>query len=625
MTTSAGGGALGSILTGVAAPDLYRGNAFRLSGLPVDASARDVRRRVTELEAGERLGAEWTPPPSPGRPSPGPDRAEVHRALQHLRDPARRIVDELFWLWPMPDGGIGGDDLLETATVWAEAVDGDDPAARAVALHNRAVVAHAKAVEVNITDDKHAVRWRRAYERWRLAIAEDACWNHLRERVEAIGDPRLSSVDVDTLRDRLPHALLTLHARLAVAAALKNPGGGRRHLKALHRSGFDERLIDTVLRAAVETHAGHVRTSVERLRADRLDGEDHQETVTHALAVADGEDLRVLRTILGEEDDLAGGVADELASAIRECVVAEINGTREDHPSVRAEIVRGNLAHLEAALDLAVGVNTTTHIEQDLAVVLNNLVVAMCDAALEDGEARPGRGHALQGRLVAETRVHLARVFELDPAAGSRVGDDVVGTSLVLLFKYVTETREVTATLKSLRDLQGKATGARLREELAEAIRSLETAARMPGALVPPSTRDLFDRPGRMSGARCVLCGGYAGTERLVEMARYGESTRVAPRFVEVPSCWECHGRPIGTGAHAAVTAMFTTSALVLAVAGGFVTDFTYEGVLGWILGLLAVGVLVRLLAVERRARQKIVAGHPQVWALLARNHRIIR
>lgn len=211
-------------LGAVATPELYQRNAFRLSGLPVDASARQVRRRADEVEAAVRLDAEltvgdaWLPPAEVAVD-------DVRAALHRLRDPVRRIVDELFWLWP----GLGGDTLADAALIWADAVEADPPVpvTRAIARHNRAVVGHPQRAgghDARPAPHRGALAGRRselaARPRRRLVLVHEAeaIMTEARGLIEANGSPHdqeslpayertiaeaIESRDADLLRQRI--------------------------------------------------------------------------------------------------------------------------------------------------------------------------------------------------------------------------------------------------------------------------------------------------------------------------------------------------------------------------------------------------------------------------------------
>jgi hypothetical protein len=87
------------ILGQVEVPWLYDRNAFRVTGLAVTASRRDIRRVSDRVKIAERLGEAAAPahalaPLTPVTP------AALTGALDRLRDPRLRLVDEFFWFWP---------------------------------------------------------------------------------------------------------------------------------------------------------------------------------------------------------------------------------------------------------------------------------------------------------------------------------------------------------------------------------------------------------------------------------------------------------------------------------------------------------------------------------------------
>ncbi|MGW6910145.1 hypothetical protein [Streptomyces sp. NPDC054940] len=212
----------------------YRHNAFRISGLAVTATPRAVRRRVSEARAAEALGAERTGRPAAGEsrwlpPDSMPDHNAVREALRRLEDPVRRVVDEFFWFWPLPESD--GTELAQAREAWerlagSRAEDTGDPGARSIAVHNLAVLHHAEALEAKEFYGARGLRtlWERAYRYWRQVLDDDGCWRRLDERIRVLDDPRLRVVDDTALREALPTVLLDLHARLAVDAARRKGG-----------------------------------------------------------------------------------------------------------------------------------------------------------------------------------------------------------------------------------------------------------------------------------------------------------------------------------------------------------------------------------------------------------------
>src|SRR5215475_6551381 len=101
MTT---GQTQGSLL-GAVGPEIYRQNAFRLTGLTVTATNRDIRRRAEQLQVAAQFGADAGGSGGVLPLPEAPGTTAVQEAIERLRDPVHRLVDELFWIWPAPGGG----------------------------------------------------------------------------------------------------------------------------------------------------------------------------------------------------------------------------------------------------------------------------------------------------------------------------------------------------------------------------------------------------------------------------------------------------------------------------------------------------------------------------------------
>jgi len=104
-----------SQLLGAIGPDLYRTNSFRVVGMPVDATERTLAKQAERLKMRERLAGGLEAIRGALALRPAPDADSVREAMQRLRDPERRLVDELFWFWPTSSGDTG-DDLAPSSS-----------------------------------------------------------------------------------------------------------------------------------------------------------------------------------------------------------------------------------------------------------------------------------------------------------------------------------------------------------------------------------------------------------------------------------------------------------------------------------------------------------------------------
>ena len=89
-------------LIAAATPELYRQNAFRITGLPVTAGIGEVRRHSQELARMKRLGLPTEDTRGGYLPlRPPPEEDQINGAANRLLDQETRLIDELFWFWPI--------------------------------------------------------------------------------------------------------------------------------------------------------------------------------------------------------------------------------------------------------------------------------------------------------------------------------------------------------------------------------------------------------------------------------------------------------------------------------------------------------------------------------------------
>ncbi|GAB2967260.1 hypothetical protein [Saccharothrix stipae] len=189
-------------------PQLYRRNAFRITGLPTDADRPAVRRRRHKVNTALEVGADV----DLGHDLPV-DPSDVARAFDLiLGDPRRRLVDELFWLWDTPTATCG----------CAESVHRDHDAA--VRAHSRALDYEARDQELTDAElDELDELWTQAGQLWGRSLRRAAFWDHVRHRVAVLDDRQLDESVVDLLRDEVPVALVKPLVQLATASA-SDPG-----------------------------------------------------------------------------------------------------------------------------------------------------------------------------------------------------------------------------------------------------------------------------------------------------------------------------------------------------------------------------------------------------------------
>ncbi|SDP53194.1 hypothetical protein SAMN04487981_125103 [Streptomyces sp. cf386] len=512
-------------LQGAMDRELYRHNAFRISGLAVTATPRAVRRRVSEARAAEALGAERAGRPAAGEtrwlpPDPMPDHNAVREALRRLEDPVRRVVDEFFWFWPLPESD--GTELARARKAWerlagSRAEDAGDPGARSIAVHNLAVLHHAEALEAKEFYGARGLRtlWERAYRYWRQVLDDDGCWRRLDERIRVLDDPRLRVVDGTALREALPAVLLDLHARLAVDAARRKGGedAALQHVSLMRgftvndgpagAGSVDDGLVDAALRRVTAPFAAAVRHRTEAIPGPGADPVTLDRAADSLLAETRA-DVRVLRTVLGAKHPVSADAADEVATAVNGCAVACANSLSADRSTARDPRVSRAAAHLRSARVLAASGHVRTLVEQNLAVLLSNDILLDCKEAVERGGRSPRDGAARASRMLDTVEPRLRELRELRPHAPetSQVRDAVAMAACRLYTEYVNTTRDLDRALPGYRRVLPLAAGEEARSVIRQNIDTLTRAAAGPAVAGTPG--QCF-RCGRSVGASEVL------------------------------------------------------------------------------------------------------------------------
>jgi hypothetical protein len=323
----------------IATPEIYRENPFRKTGLKVQASARDVAKRIDQLKLSAELGSgleHW---------SFAPEKAltvdQIREVAQVLKEPEVRLVHELFWFWPekypeeAPDDPainfLAQGETLRAVECWEDPETGGGPAA----LHNLAVYYHLQALEQERLDapaeQDLAQLWLQAIRCWDRIRGDEAVWSRLRARVTALADARVPMELVGQLRATVPDAL----GKICAALALSHGEQGRGARGALHAA-----LVmhihggNTDARKALETRATpivrriDVRVNEARNRAapDAANGLAE----VQAFIRANDEDLHLIEILCGRTAEYYREVSQSVADTILNGLVAYQRHTGDD-------------------------------------------------------------------------------------------------------------------------------------------------------------------------------------------------------------------------------------------------------------------------------------------------------
>jgi len=366
----------------VARPDLYRTNAFRILGLSVHATDRDLKKESEKLQMLEKFGGggplALNGKPLPLEPSPDPD--TTRNSMQRLRKPEQRLVDEFFWLWPQDGGAVNGqalvalksNDLTAAVKAWehAEKLPGDD----GIPTHNLAILSHTVALDLEylshskaLTNDQKALRdvnWRRALAKWNEVLKSEAFWGRLNARIHELDNPLLTVGVARRLRLTLPLVLLSINAQLALRAAERGPlKDVEYHLWLMRNSGFEEEVVEEALKRTVQPVRERVSALCQSAEKEADADPKQGDKVTRRLVEQTKPLLTVLDAVLPFGYSIRNDAHDEVVMTALSCQIPYGNET---------ENWKVSLELLELVQPLAVSDSTRQRIAENLKTVKEN-------------------------------------------------------------------------------------------------------------------------------------------------------------------------------------------------------------------------------------------------------------
>jgi hypothetical protein len=359
-------------LVEMATADLYRGNAFRILGLRVTASSGEARRIQQRREMQARLGIAENPDTGGGDTDPNASAELSRKALEYLNDPEKRLLDEIFWFWPVKRteadpalDAIDGGDYDTARELWLREANLGE--AGIVAAHNLAVLHHMRALGVERggpgTNDV-AADWAVALEHWNDVCSSDAFWDLVRSRVEELDDQKLTTGFVRRIRNTMPIALAVVNARILQAAAVSaDKATQTQQAEILRRGGFESHVADEALKIALQP----LRNRLKQIVADaksrwesagqnaRDAVTDLHEQATPLLAVFDG--------MLPEDDVIRKGLHDLVAESMLIGEVAYVKHTNDWNTGIEL---------LRLALGVVAGQDLREKLERQIEVNTEN-------------------------------------------------------------------------------------------------------------------------------------------------------------------------------------------------------------------------------------------------------------
>jgi len=364
----------------VATPELYRRNAFRILGLPISLTLREIERHRKKLEMMAKLDID-----SSGRKQrgylpldPPPDRDSIRQAMEHLREPEKRLIDEFFWFWPLT-AGLAEDKTLELLSkqnidealnIWKK----NEKEGCCVSTHNLAVFHHLAALDKEKDSagetlsgeelDRCQLLWKSAFEEWQKLLEDVKFWSLLTDRIRVLNDPRLTSETARTIYNSLPKALLLINAKLAVRAAEEDKDAVERHMQLMKDYGFEERLLQDVLHKAASPIRERIKILCAPVTHKAEENPQQANQLARNLLTETKPLLKVIDVLLPKGSAIRESLHDEITETVRTCTIAFGNETAD---------WKECLWLIEQTLKIAIGTSLRILLRKDQASIKKNI------------------------------------------------------------------------------------------------------------------------------------------------------------------------------------------------------------------------------------------------------------
>jgi hypothetical protein len=492
----------------LATPSLYRGNAFRITGLDVDSTSAQISRHIQKIEMAERLGVEGSSqlfgifPPDP-RPS----LAAVRDAKRRLDDPEARLLDEFFWFWPAEDTDSGADPALQALRrndihsahkIWEQSLRcSNDPCP----IHNLAILNHLQALEHQLSPIILATKieapvdgqalWAEAAANWNRLSHEPKFWERFQKRIREFDDPRLTVAIADRIRSSLPAAMANIDALLAISAAqADNFNSASVHLRRIKERDLPEeqgrRLLEKGLHSVV-TRLGHICKNAES-EVERTP--DRTPEILATLVQETKPFREVLNYLLGGGNSVRDAAHDDIANAIRKCLPQYGNKTKNyqachDLLKEASHFAASAYVRSQCKADLDT-------VNELLADAVMELLAGICKDAETFVTAQPRTAERTIRKLLADSDVLFHQLHEVTTSRSElRVlaYDYVARSARGCIIDFANETNNWTACVGLLEQCRSLASSGEVVKRIEEDLKTVHANLTQQTASVNYTTR----------------------------------------------------------------------------------------------------------------------------------------
>ncbi|MDD5701288.1 MAG: hypothetical protein PHU23_04470 [Dehalococcoidales bacterium] len=375
------------ILLKIANPDIFRLNSFRILELPVTASPREISSQMRKLDLVEKFGNNGFTERGALHLNPAPDTEARQTASQRLIDPESRLIDELFWFWPLQASPVDVDvaltalkqnNLSDAISIWKR--NEVQNSETHVSTHNLAILYHALALDLEYTETAQSLSkkqieqkrsyWKEAYSRWKILLNNEGFWQRLNQRIDELDDPRLTSGTSYRIRSEAPSAIISINAMLAAKAVQKNSNEEALfHINLINGSDFDKAVIENALRRTVDPIRDRIKVLCTNAETETNKSPEHADEVAIKLVENTSIFLNTIDKLLPNGHPTRESAHDEIASQISSSTVSFGNKTANHKKSLE-------LAN--RALSISASASVRQRIETNIEIITNNLRYSTC-------------------------------------------------------------------------------------------------------------------------------------------------------------------------------------------------------------------------------------------------------
>lgn len=392
--------------------ELYQVNPFRVLGLPITASLKEIDRKKKSLELNIEFGMNMEQHQDGLLPLESlPDEVLINKSTEHLRIPSSRFIYGLFWFWPFECSEDEGIEFLRKhklndALKYWHTKEGIDRSG-IIAKHNMAILYHLtalgienRAIQGKITEkeiESCKSHWRSTYTRWLNLIESEFFESCLNEYLQDIDDVRLTSDIVRNICCTLPKALLSINAELAVNASNRNDSVEvKRHIEIMETSGFDNRVIQQVLRDATKPIVERIQSLCSPIVEKSKNSPREANKVVLTLLNEIKPLVNSLDFLMPPDSSVKERCHDEVAAILRDCIVTYGNETADWKECLRLSVEVQNIA---------AGKSLKDRVKEDIDFIERNVQLEEEQKKAEEEQSLAVKSNSVYEVVVAGSRI----------------------------------------------------------------------------------------------------------------------------------------------------------------------------------------------------------------------------